>query len=249
MNGTNTNVSLFIRRGLFVVLTAAIEVAFGLLNPLAERTWSLCSTCWSLATSLIRSIIPWENLHHNRTKAKKGSNTVVVVGASFAGLTCAKELHRKGFRVIVVDFKEYFEYTPGVLRAVVDSSGFSRIACRLQDFFQTWENAHFVQGRVSKVHTTKNFVQVEPAAAGGGGETQIIHFDFVVIAIGTQYSMNWLKAERMDLEASLEGRAQVLETVRRKIEKANSVLVVGGGLTGVELVTSSPLFVKTRHTL
>jgi NADH dehydrogenase FAD-containing subunit len=170
----------------------------------------------------------------------------VVVGASFAGLTCAKELHRKGFRVIVVDFKEYFEYTPGVLRAVVDSSGFSHVTCRLHDFFQTWENAHFVQGRVSKVQTSKNFVHVEPA---GGGETQIVHFDFIVIAIGTQYSMNWLKAENMDLESSLEGRAHVLETVRRKIEKANSVLVVGGGLTGVELVTSSPLFVKSCHTL
>ncbi len=48
---------------------------------------------------------------------------VVVVGASFAGLAVARQLladgHDKPCRVTVVEPRDYFEYTPGVLRAFV----------------------------------------------------------------------------------------------------------------------------------
>lgn len=43
----------------------------------------------------------------------------VVVGAGFAGLSCALELARTPhFHVLLVDWKDYFEFTPGALRAV-----------------------------------------------------------------------------------------------------------------------------------
>jgi hypothetical protein len=41
--------------------------------------------------------------------------SVVVIGGSFAGLRVQRELS-DNFDVTVVDLKEYFEYTPGVLR-------------------------------------------------------------------------------------------------------------------------------------
>ena len=43
---------------------------------------------------------------------------VLVVGGSFSGGFVARDL-KKHFHVTVVDAKEYFEYTPGVLRAFV----------------------------------------------------------------------------------------------------------------------------------
>eukprot|EP00408_Alexandrium_pacificum_P020123 CAMPEP_0171181836 /NCGR_PEP_ID=MMETSP0790-20130122/14460_1 /TAXON_ID=2925 /ORGANISM="Alexandrium catenella, Strain OF101" /LENGTH=74 /DNA_ID=CAMNT_0011646777 /DNA_START=80 /DNA_END=301 /DNA_ORIENTATION=+ len=43
---------------------------------------------------------------------------VLVIGGSFAGLSCGRDL-RDEFLVTIVDAKEFFEYTPGVLRAFV----------------------------------------------------------------------------------------------------------------------------------
>jgi NADH dehydrogenase FAD-containing subunit len=43
---------------------------------------------------------------------------VVIVGASFAGLACARSL-RMDFKVTLVDQRDYFEYTPGILRLFV----------------------------------------------------------------------------------------------------------------------------------
>ena len=43
---------------------------------------------------------------------------VLVIGGGFAGLACGRDL-RDEFLVTIVDAKEFFEYTPGVLRAYV----------------------------------------------------------------------------------------------------------------------------------
>ena len=44
---------------------------------------------------------------------------VVIVGASFGGLAAQRELAgRRDVKVKLIDFKDYFEYTPGVRRPV-----------------------------------------------------------------------------------------------------------------------------------
>eukprot|EP00450_Noctiluca_scintillans_P008508 CAMPEP_0194509106 /NCGR_PEP_ID=MMETSP0253-20130528/39595_1 /TAXON_ID=2966 /ORGANISM="Noctiluca scintillans" /LENGTH=47 /DNA_ID= /DNA_START= /DNA_END= /DNA_ORIENTATION= len=45
-----------------------------------------------------------------------GKSRVLIVGGQFSGNFSAREL-KKRFHVTVVDAKEFFEYTPGVLRA------------------------------------------------------------------------------------------------------------------------------------
>ena len=48
---------------------------------------------------------------------------VVIVGASFGGLAVQRELSGlRGLKVTLVDFKDYFEYTPGALRCLVEPS-------------------------------------------------------------------------------------------------------------------------------
>ena len=54
---------------------------------------------------------------------KKEEKHVVIVGASFGGLAAQRELSGlPGLKVTLVDFKDYFEYTPGVLRCLVQPS-------------------------------------------------------------------------------------------------------------------------------
>ena len=44
---------------------------------------------------------------------------VVIIGGGFAGSTVAMKL-QSDFNVTLIDDKDYFEYTPGVLRAIVE---------------------------------------------------------------------------------------------------------------------------------
>ena len=57
---------------------------------------------------------------------------VVIVGASFGGLAAQRELSgRRDVRVRLIDFKNYFEYTPGALRCFVDPSYLAELTCPL----------------------------------------------------------------------------------------------------------------------
>ena len=53
--------------------------------------------------------------------------SVVIVGASFAGLWAQRALSEE-FDVTLIDLKNYFEYTPGVLRLFVEPEHVHRIA-------------------------------------------------------------------------------------------------------------------------
>ena len=57
---------------------------------------------------------------------------VVIVGASFGGLAAQRELSgRRDVKVRLIDFKNYFEYTPGALRCFVDPSYLKELTCPL----------------------------------------------------------------------------------------------------------------------
>ena len=44
---------------------------------------------------------------------------IVVIGGGFAGSYIAREL-QKDFNVVLIDRKDYFEFTPGILRCLVE---------------------------------------------------------------------------------------------------------------------------------
>ena len=59
----------------------------------------------------------WAVIEACRMKPTEPPKTVVIVGASFGGLAAQRELSgRRDVKVKLIDFKNYFEYTPGVRR-------------------------------------------------------------------------------------------------------------------------------------
>lgn len=52
---------------------------------------------------------------------------VLVIGGGFSGILAARDLSHK-FHVTVVDCKEFFEYTPGILRAFVKPAHFDNLS-------------------------------------------------------------------------------------------------------------------------
>jgi apoptosis-inducing factor 2 len=147
--------------------------------------------------------------------------SVVIVGGGFAGLSAAKNLIKAGgFEVTLVDRKDYFEVTMAQVRALVDPEawhGKSRFLYRdvLED--------RFIQAEV--VGLDSRSVQLSTG--------QSLAFDNLILAPGTRYARLPL-AKPWD-EVTLEQRQEALRDSYRQAQDADSYLVVGGGLVGIEL--------------
>ncbi|KZN39271.1 hypothetical protein N480_00150 [Pseudoalteromonas luteoviolacea S2607] len=145
---------------------------------------------------------------------------VLIIGGGFAGASTAQALEKRGINTTLVDKKDYFEVTYAVLRDVAHpekNNGKSRK--RYADFL----DGQFIQSAV--VELNAHF------AVLASGET--IHFDIVVIASGSRYPSLPL-AKSVDA-SSLESRNNELQTYHDALKQAKDVLILGGGVVGVEL--------------
>lgn len=116
---------------------------------------------------------PLPHLFSRRTHSKD----IVIVGASFGGLAALQELKgRRDVRVTLVDFKEYFEYTPGVLRCFIEPEYLSKLTCELPRKMNT-----LVIGEVTGVSATA--VEVRQP----DGTAFELSFDYLVLACGSTY--------------------------------------------------------------
>lgn len=198
-----------------------------------------------------RSLVPRPVRHLLPRTMKR----VVVVGGGPTGLFCADRL-RHHFEVTVVDAKEYFEFTPSVLRAVVDPSHFTKITFNYRDVLESELGVEFVLGEASKV-------EVGSVAPGIGAGTVTVtrqsgphpqrklHFDYCIVAAGVSNGL-WkprlpreqytgigaqaLTSMSSSEELTLGGRRATLRALRDRIASARGVVVVGAGLVGVEFV-------------
>ncbi|KAG9444407.1 hypothetical protein H6P81_015747 [Aristolochia fimbriata] len=150
----------------------------------------------------------------------KEKKRVVVVGGGIAGALIVKQLQFHA-DVILVDPKEYFEMPWTWLRAMVEPTFAERGIIDHTDYFK---NGRLVTATASSV--SENEIMTS--------EGRYISFDYLVIATG-------------HLDTVPMTRMQRLVTFRenhQKISYAKSVLVIGGGPTGVEfcaeLVTAFP---------
>jgi NADH dehydrogenase len=153
---------------------------------------------------------------------------VVIVGANFAGLTAAMRLSPE-YRVTVVDPAPYFEFLPSIHELV---SGLKRPEhLRLSRERLLRPTGHrFVQESVTAIHSADRRVETRSGAS--------LEFDACVVAVGgvhntfgvpgaAEFGMPfksvddcWRIGER--LRSLLAGDAEV------------SVVIVGGGLEGIE---------------
>lgn len=155
----------------------------------------------------------------------KARPRVVVVGGSFAGLAAVRNLHRVA-EVTLVEPKEYFEYTPGVLHALVGSSGAeSIITTPLEECIG---GATHLEGYFQGLNALKKSALVQHL----DGSLVELEYDFVIVATGRSYA-----APIRPSYAALttKHRTQELEQLRAALRAAKAVTVRGGGLVGVEL--------------
>lgn len=156
---------------------------------------------------------------------------MVIVGGGFAGAYVARHLQKdKEFSVTLIDTKDYFEFTPGVLRTIVQPLHLGRIQALHQQYLK---KAKFIQGEVIEV--TEHDVAVGK---------QRIPFDYLVVSSGSTYN---LPIKQQNVVSATRGAT--LHTYYEKLMQAKKILIIGGGIVGVELAAEIAAEYYDKHVI
>ncbi|CAK9112815.1 Type II NADH:quinone oxidoreductase (NDH-2) [Durusdinium trenchii] len=137
--------------------------------------------------------------------------------------------------VTLVEPKDYYEFTPGILRGLCHPQHLETLLLPLEDALAGMRVNH-IKGRV--VRLSERSAQVDSPVHG----LMAVDFDYAVVAVGSQYAGNSLwkvsGAAEAD-ELSLIGRRKSLEAMRQNLEdlekEQKTLVLLGAGLVGVEL--------------
>ncbi|KAF4661948.1 hypothetical protein FOL47_006478 [Perkinsus chesapeaki] len=178
----------------------------------------------------------------------------LVIGGGFSGMFAANELKSR-FEVTLVDAKEYFEYTPGILRAYVKPGHYDALSFTYQSILERTMGIKFLWGEVKELDGEKQIAHIKPMFSD---HTEEVAFDYCVIAAGCTFGLfsKWGESlwaptvnegaiaesewKHID-ERFIEGRRRHIFEEHEKLAALNkkkaNVLVVGAGFIGVEWVT------------
>ena len=109
---------------------------------------------------------------------------VLIIGGGFSGLLAARDLSW-GFDVTVIDAKEFFEYTPGILRAYVKPSHFEALSFTLAPVLEKHVGVKFIWGEAKAVDGAANTVTVKQMFSQ---TTEKIGYDYLIVASGCNFN-------------------------------------------------------------
>jgi NADH dehydrogenase len=175
---------------------------------------------------------------------------VVIIGAGFAGINLVRALRKKPFQVVVINQNNYHLFQPLLYQVAMAGLEASSIAFPVRGIFSHMENFVFRMAEVQRIKTDEHTIETSI------GE---IKYDYLVIATGStsnffgnshfeQYAHGMKSLyEAVGLRNfGLKGLEQaLLLTDEHAKEKALTIVIVGGGPTGVELAGALAEFRKT----
>jgi NADH dehydrogenase FAD-containing subunit len=146
---------------------------------------------------------------------------IVIVGAGIAGIKIAKILSQnKQAKVLLVEPKEYFEVPFAQLRALLDPEDFSQ---------GIRKPISALLPQVEHIQKKASGVKDKSLVLEDGSQ---LPFDYFVLATGSYFpSWTFLKSPT----ATMNTRQKEVQVEGAELEKASSVLIIGGGPVGVEL--------------
>lgn len=166
---------------------------------------------------------------------------VVIVGAGFGGLACAQALGETNIRVTIIDRNNYHLFVPLLYQVATAALSPADIAQPIRRILSRHPNIDVVLGEVTAIDAAAKLVRL----ADGGA----VSYDRLVIATGSSYNYfghdEWADAAPglKTVEDARRIRARLLSCFEQaeisddpERQKAlMTVVVVGGGPTGVEL--------------
>lgn len=173
--------------------------------------------------------------------AKDNIQHVVIIGAGFGGLTCAKKLaKRKNVKVTLIDKQNHHLFQPLLYQVATTTLSTSDIARSIRGLFAKEDRVNVVYNEVKSIELNDKSVTL------ASGDT--LAYDSIVIATGARTSFfgnnHW--AQYVHQLKTLNDAMGIRQEVLRNLDLANqapdceqqhlsTVVIIGGGPTGVEL--------------
>lgn len=171
-----------------------------------------------------------------------GSRThVVILGAGFAGLACARQLGGNPVRVTIVDRNNYHLFVPLLYQVATAALSPADIAQPIRRILRRHDNIEVVLGEVRGVDPHSQCLRLTDGST--------LHFDRLVIATGSRY--NYFAHPEWERLApglrSIEDARLLRSRILRSFELAErdtdpgrrselmTIVIVGAGPTGVEM--------------
>ncbi|WP_289053360.1 NAD(P)/FAD-dependent oxidoreductase [Carboxylicivirga marina] len=182
-------------------------------------------------------------MENNFNLPRNNKKRIVIIGAGFGGLKLAQKLSGSPYQVVVIDKQNFHQFQP--LFYQVASSGIepSSISFPVRKIFQSHSNLHFRTTELVSINADKKSITTL------AGE---MNYDYLVLANGV--NTNYFGSDNMEKHSlPMKTTAEAINLRNRilsSFEKANltedadehaklmSVVIVGGGPTGVELAGS-----------
>jgi NADH dehydrogenase len=165
---------------------------------------------------------------------------IVVVGAGFGGLQTAQSLSKSGAEVLLIDRHNYHTFVPLLYQVAAAQIPPETVAYPVRTLLRRAQNLRFLQAEVTRVDFAQRRVETSEA---------VIAYDYLVLATGSQ-------PQHLGVPGALE-HGFMLKTLAQAVALRNHVLhcleqaeretdpqirqrlltvvIVGGGPTGVEL--------------
>ncbi len=165
---------------------------------------------------------------------------IVIVGGGFAGLKIASKLRNKPFQTVLLDKNNYHQFQPLYYQVATAGLEPSSISFPFRKIFQNNKNFHFRETLVKKINTAEQTLECSIGT---------IHYDYLVLAVGTDtnfYKIDSIEQNGLPMKTvseALKLRNVILESFEYALVTENnedqdknlSIVIVGGGPTGVEL--------------
>src|SRR3989338_6321881 len=140
---------------------------------------------------------------------------VVVIGGGFAGSYICHRL-QNDYEVTLIDNKDYFEFTPGILRSIVEPSHLKHLQIPHKKYLK---KARVLMADVTEISEKEVILN-----------SARMPFDYLFICSGSGYA-NPIK----EADVIMSARGFHLASFSEKLENSRKILIIGGGLVGIEL--------------
>ncbi|MEJ7769796.1 MAG: NAD(P)/FAD-dependent oxidoreductase [Chitinophagaceae bacterium] len=166
---------------------------------------------------------------------------VVIVGGGFAGLNLAKSLEGNPYyQVTIVDQNNYHFFPPLLYQVSTAFIEASNITYPFRRMFQGKANLKFYMGSLVNIDMASNTIKTD---------TGTLSYDYLVLALGTEtnyFGIENVKQKALPMKTiddALHLRNHILLTLEKAVrsqdlqekEKLASIVIAGGGPTGVEI--------------
>jgi apoptosis-inducing factor 2 len=145
----------------------------------------------------------------------------VIVGGGFTGCLVAKRVERF-FETTLVDAKDYFEFTPSILRVLTEPNHLRNIQIPHSNYLDL-RYAAVQHERVVAISKT------DVLLVSG----RRLPFDYLVFATGSSYAAPIKESPQTTVY--LASRGATLAQAHRDLQRARKALIIGGGIVAVEL--------------